>query len=323
MFNSSKIFDNMCYESILYHNFREYKTASTSKACVYDIASITKAVWAVRLMLASQTSFMSLEDPVAKYVNIKDKSLRIMDLLYYRCYFRINRYSQYGTYNKLLEDIKKFDLLISPKDNKARYSDVPAILIGEILKTAFQTSSLQNFCDNTFARTKFFSGFTYKPEKENAVPSGAELKPGEVYDHKAKKFHVPMAHAGLFASCRQLNMFGRSFLEKDSCKQIAKEVLENRENCLSDGYHVCSKGFFVFKNQSFTGIAEIDDNSFFTYGYTGCLLLVCPKYGFVFSFTSNCRINENIYSQSDISDAIKAFRIEVLMESLEKVGLKF
>ena len=285
-------------ELYIYHG----KTSDMDNANVvdsdtrFDLASVTKLPTALRLLKAHEMGHLDLSKPVKfyapQYHNIDGSLLDVS-----KFYYQINTDGRLDTASSKEELEKRLLESKAVLENTFVYSDIPYIILGEVL------NNIGDNFDNVFHDELGMIKTSYDV-RNKIITGGNRDSLDSIHDPKAQKMkeygYKEMGHAGLYSTSSDLVKLGdsllpgSSFLSDDS---IAKLRTPSRGegkyyNVKSETFKNKNRGMGVYI-QTENGIRESDisiDSSrdaFAASGTTGPYILVDPTNNFTFNYLTN------------------------------------
>ncbi|HEU5187124.1 MAG TPA: serine hydrolase domain-containing protein, partial [Candidatus Saccharimonadales bacterium] len=265
-----------------------YDTASPSvtASTVYDLASITKPIPTMSIMLSliEQGAF-SLDTKVIDYlpeISAPGRdAITIRHLLTYTLVFDIHSGSHYATSDELLRALCNSPLANAPGSTFV-YTNMSAYLAGFVAEKA-TAKRLDELASEMFFAPLDMTNTTFTPAKNTVAPTENGVEPGDVHDETARAMRqndIIAGHAGLFSTADDLLTFASMLLNKGELngKQYftPKTVAQMRTNQLADIGEKWSLGWAIPDGQfDFFG-SQVSDQAFGMTGFTGTSILIDP-----------------------------------------------
>ncbi|MDD6432960.1 MAG: serine hydrolase [Lactobacillaceae bacterium] len=218
---------------------------------LFDLASLTKVIGTVPVIaMLIQEGQLHLDDPVQKYLpEFNDDRPTIRNLLTHTS--GIHGYIPHR--NELsAEQLKKAFLTQQTVDStlnrQIRYADVNYLYLGWIIER-FCNQPVQEVISQRVLKPLGMTTATFHPEPAAAVPTeiqqGRGLIRGQVHDPKGYILGEHCGCAGLFASLRDLAIFGRQLVENNLGGLLDNKLLDAmfKDQTLIPGPHSRSLGW--------------------------------------------------------------------------------
>ncbi len=294
----------------------------------FDLASITKSVVYTALWVRSLKDGFSLDDNVSRYLpelsGKYSEKLTLRHLMTNSCYFNIRPFQSYEDLNALENDLMVCGQKFEP-GTQVEYTNTPALLAGFILKKIMGIEDLQTAVGLSIHRDGGLDSesdfdLRYDSQHEIAIRSNQESRPGQIHDPLSRmaleRSNSYIGVSGMFGSAEGLADFGSYFFTNELGQKIASNILSDRDYYLGGHSALNAPGFYMWPGE-YTGFEWFDKNSFFTYGYTGCLLVVCPERNLSISFCSNSRYYPD--PKGTRSSDLKNLRLDAIREVLAQL----
>ena len=260
----------------------------------FDLASVSKLFTAISVLKCSEKGKLKLQDPVHKYNNkfVNLKNISIEDTA--KFYYQINtdgRLDVVDSREQLLSNLYNSTVV---KSNTQVYSDIPYIILGEVL------NSVGNPFEDIFHKELGLIRTDY--DTQNATITGGNYDSlNSIHDKKAQRmidygFEKP-GHAGIYGTSEDLNKLGSALLREGFLTEESKKILttpaQNERQFEKEGKLVNrNRGMGVYI-QTEKGITESDiaiqasKDTYATSGTTGPYMLIDPLNKFTFNYCCN------------------------------------
>jgi serine-type D-Ala-D-Ala carboxypeptidase len=261
----------------------------TTPQTLYDLASLTKMVCTVTLILiARQRGALGMDDPVAKWLpGYPEKSTTLWHLLTHtsglidhRPFFMTSKGRAEVQAAVLAEAVG------ATPGSSVLYSDLNYMLLGWVLEACFDQDLDAVFASEVagplgLARTRF-----RPPEAERRLCAATELDGdqrstpglvwGEVHDGNAYALGGVAGHAGLFAPLADLARFVQALLVPELAGVLSAESVSlMSEHQAGNGEDVRGTGWRLEPR----GWGQWPERTIWHTGFTGTSLLVAPSMG--------------------------------------------
>lgn len=197
---------------------------------VYDLASVTKTVaTTTAVMKLFDSGLLDLNAPVSKYLpefGVNGKSeITVLNLLLHNSGLEafVPFYTMYSTRGEVISHINNSGLSYAA-GSKTVYSDLNAILLGEIIETV-SGIPLDEYCSVNIFVPLGMRNSCFRPQGNmlnEAVPTEQDnywrmkLLKGEVHDEAAYLMGGVSGNAGLFSNAKDLYRFMKAMLNEGS-----------------------------------------------------------------------------------------------------------
>jgi CubicO group peptidase (beta-lactamase class C family) len=261
----------------------------TTAETLYDLASLTKVVCTVTLVLiAQQRGILTLDDPVAKWLpgypqqrtTLRHLLTHTSGLVDHRPFFKTCKGRAEVQAAVLAEAVE------AAPDPAVLYSDLNYMLLGWVVEACFEQDLDATFASEVagplgLARTRF-----RPPEAERRLCAATELDGdqrgtpglvwGEVHDGNAYALGGVAGHAGLFAPLAELARFAQVLLAPELAKVLSAEsVTLMTGHQAGHGDDVRGIGWRLEPREW----GPWPDGTIWHTGFTGTSLLVAPSMG--------------------------------------------
>ncbi|MCJ8010819.1 beta-lactamase family protein [Paenibacillus sp. KQZ6P-2] len=257
-----------------------YGTASLDT--IFDVASLTKvAVTLPAIMMLVQSSKVSLEDPVQKYI----PEFRHAEVTIEHCLRHISglpsglpgskeRYSSID-----IQQILTLDLEFSPGE-RVEYSDLGMILIGWIISRLTKQPLDEYAREAIFTPLGMIDSYFNPPVslRGRIAPTewdGTKYLLGEVHDETCYRLGGVAGSAGLFTTAQDLSKYARAWLEPERYSFLSRETVDA---CTKSVYKGRGIGWQVHEgpDSMMSCGAHWPAGSFGHTGFTGTSLWINP-----------------------------------------------
>ena len=206
----------------------EQSSSKVDTSSIYDIASITKAMSVVPIVMKLvEKKRLSIRSYVSEYypdfISDYKKDVKIEHLLTHssgiKGYIQYFKIAQINTEDEVIEDIISRDLEFKP-GSKFEYSDLGFILLKDIIEKA-NRSDFENLTSRWIYKSLGMSSTYFNPEsylKDRLVPTEYDsnyrkkMVHGIVHDENAFMIGGVSGHAGLFSNAWDIAIFTKLFL---------------------------------------------------------------------------------------------------------------
>lgn len=287
---------------------------------IFDLASVTKIFTLVAYLQLVDKKICSLSDPIGKYSSkyFFIKNITIEELLSFKVNLRtderINADISTEKAYFLIQQVKNYPL----PDNGRFYSDIPALILGNLFKEICGISLGEYIEVNILNPCQMNSSFYYEPDKEllshivnydkeyrlrDGILNIKRTPIGIAHDEKAQALivdkHTLTGHAGLFASAKDMTLFAQKLLARELISDESLQMIGiNRtgKKISNDKYSQFlgllsySKHCNVKQSEVFFGCSG---NSFSMTGYTGTFFGIDPNNN-LFEFIGTNRVSERM-----------------------------
>ncbi|MBM4158014.1 MAG: serine hydrolase [Ignavibacteria bacterium] len=249
--------NNIIYEKSYGRFTYDTDSPEVTNYTIYDLASVTKVIaTTTAVMILADIGKIDLNDPVIKYIpefdNNGKNTISILNLLLHNSGLKawIPFYKTCKTKEDVMNTIYNIGLDY-PTDTRCVYSDLNAILLGEIVERVTKLS-FSKYCDslifyplgmeNTFFNPdKQYKNFIAPTEYDNYW-RGRLLK-GEVHDEAASLMGGVSGNAGLFSNAKDLYQFMRMILNNGFYYNPYTRGLKEENFCRSSVIKIFTKRF--------------------------------------------------------------------------------
>lgn len=221
------------------YTYDEFSAPVTDES-IYDLASVTKVVATTSaVMKLYEAGLIDLNSRVSIYlpdfVSNGKEDVTVLNLLLHNSGLEafVPFFTMYTKRNEVLSHIYSMSLSY-PTGSKTVYSDLNAILLGEIVEKVSK-QSLDEYCSVNIFTPLGMRSTCFNPQGELlelAVPTERDdywrmkLLKGEVHDEAAYLLGGVSGNAGLFSNSKDLYRFMKMLLKKGICYDFntSKEV---------------------------------------------------------------------------------------------------
>lgn len=268
----------------IYGKDKQIKVGEDTK---YDIASITKLYTAALIIKAYENNYLNIYDHCSKYLsNFNKSSITILDLLTHRASFGIRLSELRERYGgNFKEEILNINIPKMPQD-QIEYENVTYIFLGMILERLYNKPLSSIFTDlfkNLGLSNTITGADITMPTPPTEIINGKEIS-GITHDESARLCGGLAGNAGIFATAKDLAIFGLSWLNGRICNlELLNDVVFN--NYDKSGQKPQGVGWWM----RIPGLEEVMNiNGMFVHtGFTGCILAVKPDNHSVYALTCN------------------------------------
>ncbi len=219
------------HEGVGFHTYARKRPVKPSD--IYDLASLTKVIGttAAIMKLVDQKK-LNINDKVVQYLpafgnSEQKKQVTINHLMTH--YSGLPADKRYDLEKSHWDDVIKTELISDPGSER-KYSDVGFMILGQIIEKVsgqYMKEYLEEFVYGPLGmETTVFNPINplRRIAPTEVAPNG-ELIHGVVHDEKARYFGGNAGHAGLFATARDLALFGQTLINGGiyGWKRIFKE----------------------------------------------------------------------------------------------------
>lgn len=227
---------------MLFHNVGGYACTvpepfPAAPAMMYDLASLTKVVCTVPLvLLARERAALSLEDPVARWLpKYPERRTTVWHLLTHTSGLPEHRpFFESHSGREAIEAAVYEEAALSVPAGEVRYSDLGFMVAGWVLEACLDKPLDELFAAEV-AGPFGMKRARFRPEQARLTAAtelngDQRLTPtlvwGEVHDGNAWALGGIAGHAGLFATVRDLLPFARSLLDPSAGALLSPESVE-------------------------------------------------------------------------------------------------
>ncbi|BFH63632.1 serine hydrolase domain-containing protein [Paenibacillus azoreducens] len=210
---------------------------------IFDVASLTKvAVTLPGIMMLVESSKLSLQDPVQKYI----PEFRHGGVTIEHCLKHISGLpagipdfeERYSTVDAM-QQIFEVDLEAAPGE-RVNYSDLGFILLGWII-SRLTGQSLDSFAQDAIFTPLGMKDSCFNPSQalhKRIAPTewdGSKYILGEVHDETSYRLGGAVGSAGLFTTAEDLSEYAGAWLYPEQCSLLTKETVETCITSVFDG----------------------------------------------------------------------------------------
>ncbi len=276
-------------KSISHGCFTDARDKEVGEETMYDLASVTKLYTTAVLLRLYEHGKLSIYDVCAKYLeNFAGSKVQLIDLLTHRVDFGIELSKFRVRYpTTFAQEILKIKPPAEPASD-VHYANLGFIYLGKIVEMV-ENQSLDIVTKNFFIEMglhRTTTGVHIKADRTLTPPTevmGNDVVQSETHDESARLLGGVAGNAGVFASARDLALFGNAWVNGKIIGQgTTADVFKNYN---LSGRHPQGLGWWQRLPAS---SGEIRLRSAFCHpGFTGALLLVNPLTEKVCAFTCN------------------------------------
>ncbi len=213
-----------CFGNYTYDEF----SPAVHEESLYDLASVTKTVATTSaVMKLYDSGLLDLNAPVSKYLpdfgNSEKSDIKVINLLLHNSGLEafVPFYTMYSKRGEVISHINNIGLSY-PVGSKTLYSDLNAILLGEIVE-AVSGMTLDEYCSINIFVPLGMRNTCFRPQGkmlDEAVPTEQDdywrmkLLKGEVHDEAAYLMGGVSGNAGLFSNAKDLYRFMKTMLNE-------------------------------------------------------------------------------------------------------------
>ncbi len=270
------------------------------KEKIFDLASMTKAIFTAPLIYKNIDLNQTLEDVFENEVPSQFADLKISEILSHKSglpawqNFWINQLDAENKFKQESDSVQWSRFLLRLKNTKLQkkdffYSDVGYIFLGFILSKIKKTS-LHDLAKHWFSGTSI----TFHPKNTtNIVPTaycelqGKRLR-GLPHDENCRSFGSVSGHAGLFGTGEDLILWLKNSINTDFFRKFLIEAknFEGVQNSVLGWRRYGSSNMFQ------TGIGH--------YGFTGTAIMLDPN-----TYNYSIILTNSVYKERNPSDRTK------------------
>ncbi len=314
----------------------------------YDVASITKPIAALVLMILIKKQRITLADKVCHYLpSFKNagkagKEMRIRHLLTSCVRLQYPQWANSAT-KKGIHSLPEEDRLKAVLESSLvdfpgytfNYNNITSLLIGFIVEKVAKMSLEMFIVENLFKPFDLQEFLCFKPLLKGIAPEqiapthkddrGLD-KPGEVFDPLAHSFgDRPTAPSGIFATLsgmlglsEAIITYGHDLIGENFDRLTINQV-GNLINPMTGKTARWSLGFDLFAPDYLPEFPDLHKHAFLMTGSTGCIWVMIPKWSFAFVHLSNAVYEQCAEKDEDGHMPIYHVRKDLLRAALKEV----
>jgi CubicO group peptidase (beta-lactamase class C family) len=262
-------------------------TPSINEDTIYDLASVTKLYTAALILDLHQRNILDIKDKGKKYLSsFKDSNITIHDLLTHKAVFDVSYAVLREEHGSNLKN-KIFDVLppFNPSPNR-HYQNATYAYLGRIVEIVTNKSLADNF-EIFFAEHGLSRTYIGKVGQAQFRSPPTEITSDGIvesvtHDETARLIGGVAGHAGIFASNKDLILFGKKWLDDSIIKNddLFHQVFQNYSE---DNFYAQGLGW---QNRP-SYLESYNPYIFLQAGFTGAYLLVDIKNNQVASIVCN------------------------------------